>query len=91
MLTLRSVTNDAAVLLYHTEMLSDMPLTVHFGGHITMQRCYVTVEKVTGYQDETEREEESKNNSNTKQLLVKQEQLRVDVKAADRLVTLLID
>ena len=65
------VTNDAAVFVYHTQMLSDIPLTVHSKGHITIQRCSVTVEKVAGYQDEAEREEESeissdylRNNSN---------------------------
>ena len=40
-LTLRwEVTNDAAaVFVYHTQTLSDIPLTVHSRGHIILQRC----------------------------------------------------
>ena len=39
-LTLRlEVTNDAAVFVYYTQMLSDIPLTVQFRGHIIIQRC----------------------------------------------------
>ena len=72
-LTLHSeVTNDAAVFVFHTQMLSGIPLTVHSRGHI-----YNT--KMIGNSREScrlsRRNRTRRGVRNTKQLLAKQEQL----------------
>ena len=52
--------NDAAIFVYHTQVLSDIPLTVSLEVILQYEELDVKVKELESYQDETERGEESR-------------------------------